>query len=103
MSGKGVLHHSAMNDRDAIMSTCLHRSGRTLNIDQIDHSGRSELHYVSRLGNLNSYRMLIEGGASLILKERLGRTSLQDAADSGFKDYLCYYCKAAESIQISEA
>ncbi|KAL9571030.1 hypothetical protein ACKAV7_005367 [Fusarium commune] len=88
LSGKGVLHHSAMNDWDDIISTCLRRSGRTLNIDQIDHSGRSALHYVSRLGNLNSFEMLIEGGASLILKERLGRTSVQDAADAGFKDCL---------------
>ncbi|KAF4437144.1 ankyrin repeats (3 copies) domain-containing protein, partial [Fusarium austroafricanum] len=86
MSGKGVLHHAAMNDWDDMISSCLRRSGRSLNIDQIDHSGRSALHYASRLGNLNSCRTLIEGGASLTLQDRLGRTAVQDAADAGFKD-----------------
>ncbi|RGP71285.1 ankyrin repeats 3 copies domain-containing [Fusarium sporotrichioides] len=88
MSGKGVLHHAAMNDWDDMIETCLRRGGLTLNIDQIDHSGRSALHYASHLGNFNSCRALIQGGASLTLQDRLGRTAVQAAADSGFKECL---------------
>ncbi|KAM0554809.1 hypothetical protein ACHAPJ_006542 [Fusarium lateritium] len=88
MSGKGLLHHAAMNDWDDMIRVCLRRSGRSLNIDQIDHSGRSALHYASRLGNVESCRALIEEGASLRLQDRLGRTAIQDAADAGFKDCL---------------
>ncbi|KAH7004342.1 hypothetical protein EDB82DRAFT_422883 [Fusarium venenatum] len=88
MSGKGVLHHAAMNDWDDMIDTCLHHGGQTLNIDQIDHSGRSALHYASQLGNFYSCQALIQGGASLTLQDRLGRTAVQAAADAGFKECL---------------
>ncbi|PNP76488.1 hypothetical protein FNYG_10175 [Fusarium nygamai] len=88
MSGKGVLHHAAINNWKDVITTCLRRGGRTININQIDHSGRSALHYASRLGNTKSCQTLIQGGASLTLQDRLGRTAVQDAADAGFKDCL---------------
>ncbi|KAI8680929.1 hypothetical protein NCS55_00341800 [Fusarium keratoplasticum] len=88
MSGKGLLHHAAINDWNDVIETCLRRGGRTININQIDHSGRSALHYASSLGNVASCQALIEGGASLTLQDRLGRTAVQDAADAGFKDAL---------------
>lgn len=88
MSGKGVLHHAAMNDWDDVITACVRQGGRSLNIDQIDHSGRSALHYASRLGSLKSCQALIQGGASLTLQDRLGKTAVQDAADAGFKDCL---------------
>lgn len=88
MSGKGILHHAAMNDWSDVIETCLRRGGQTINVNQIDHSGRSALHYASRLGNVESCRALIIGGASLTLQDRLGRTAAQDAADAGFKDAL---------------
>ncbi|UZP34905.1 hypothetical protein NXS19_002721 [Fusarium pseudograminearum] len=88
MSGKGFLHHAAMNEWGDMIETCLRRGGLTLNIDQIDHSGRSALHYASQLGNYNSCQVLIQGGASLTLQDRLGRTAVQAAADAGFKECL---------------
>lgn len=88
MSGKGFLHHAAMNEWGDLIETCLRRGGLTLNIDQIDHSGRSALHYASQLGNYNSCQVLIQGGASLTLQDRLGRTAVQAAADAGFKECL---------------
>ncbi|KAF4981698.1 hypothetical protein FDECE_17641 [Fusarium decemcellulare] len=88
MAGKGLLHHAAMNDWSDVIETCLRRGGRMINVDQIDHSGRSALHYASRLGNVASCQALVEGGASLTLQDRLGRTAVQDAADAGFKEAL---------------
>ncbi|RKL35782.1 hypothetical protein BFJ72_g8482 [Fusarium proliferatum] len=97
MSGKGVLHHAAMNEWEDMIETCLRRGGRTLNIDQIDHSGRSALHYASRLGNFKSCQALIQGGASLTLQDRLGRTAVQDAADAGFKECLLLLLKSGRA------
>ncbi|KAF4415275.1 ankyrin repeats (3 copies) domain-containing [Fusarium acutatum] len=77
-----------MNEWEDTIEACLRRGGRTLNIDQIDHSGRSALHYASRLGNFKSRQALIQAGASLTLQDRLGRTAFQDAADAGFKECL---------------
>ncbi|KAM0410250.1 hypothetical protein ACHAPZ_000845 [Fusarium culmorum] len=88
MSGKGVLHHAAVNEWGDIIEACLRRGGLTVNIDQIDHSGRSALHYASQLGNYESCQALIQGGASLTLQDRLGRTAVQAAADAGFKECL---------------
>ncbi|KAF4468392.1 ankyrin repeats (3 copies) domain-containing [Fusarium albosuccineum] len=85
MSGKGLLHHAAMNDWNDVIQTCMRRGGR---INQIDHSGRSALHYAASLGNVASCQALIEGGASLTLQDRLGRTAAHGAADAGFKDAL---------------
>ncbi|CAJ0545078.1 Ff.00g085510.m01.CDS01 [Fusarium sp. VM40] len=94
MSGKGILHHAAMNDWDDVIETCVRRGGRTIDIDQIDHSGRSALHYASSLGNIASCQALINGGASLTLQDRLGRTAAQATADAGFKDALLLLLKS---------
>ncbi|KAM0266918.1 hypothetical protein ACHAPA_006487 [Fusarium lateritium] len=94
MSGKGILHHAAINDWSALIETCIVRGGRTIDIDQIDHSGRSALHYASSLGNIASCQALIDGGASLTLQDRLGRTAAQAAADAGFKDAILLLLKS---------
>ncbi|KAM0314335.1 hypothetical protein ACHAPQ_011844, partial [Fusarium lateritium] len=94
MSGKGILHHAAINDWSDLIETCLLRGGRTIDIDQIDHSGRSALHYASSLGNVASCKALINGGASLTLQDRLGRTAAQAAADAGFKDAVLLLLKS---------
>jgi ankyrin repeat protein len=94
MSGKGLLHHAAMNNWNDVIETCMRRGGRTIDIDQIDHSGRSALHYASSLGNIASCQALIDGGASLTLQDRLGRTAAQAAADAGFKDALLLLLKS---------
>ncbi|KAH7187135.1 ankyrin repeat-containing domain protein [Fusarium oxysporum] len=88
MSGKGILHQAAIKDWHDIINSCLSRGGLTINVNQIDHSGRGPLHYAASLGNVRSCRALLQGGASQRLQDRLGRTAVHEAADAGFKDTL---------------
>lgn len=88
LSGKCILHHAAINNWSDVLDNCLRLGAPTVEPNQIDHSGRSALHYAATLGNVNSCRVLVDHGASLTLQDRNGRTAAQAAADAGFKDAL---------------
>ncbi|KAH6895556.1 ankyrin repeat-containing domain protein [Thelonectria olida] len=85
-SGKGFLHHATMNNWHDMIQQCLMLSD--INIDQIDHSGGTALHYGAKLGCTESCRVLLEYGASTRLQDRNGRNAAQMAAEAGFKDTL---------------
>lgn len=88
LSGKGVLHHAAMNDWADILTMCLIKGWEEGLINHIDHSGATALHYAASLGNTRSAEVLITHGANLRLQDRNGRTAAHAAADAGFKDTL---------------
>ncbi|KAH8645771.1 ankyrin repeat-containing domain protein, partial [Xylariales sp. PMI_506] len=87
-SGKGILHHAAMNDWHDMIKQCFQRGNGRLNVNQLDHSGKGALHYAAALGNTSSCLALLHNGASTQLQDRIGRTAPQAAADAGFKDTL---------------
>jgi ankyrin repeat protein len=86
-SGKSLLHHAAINDWSQILEDCL-KAGRDINVNQIDHSGGTALHYAAKLGCTKCCQVLLQFGASTRLQDRNGRNAAQVAADSGFKDTL---------------
>lgn len=87
-SGKGILHHAAINDWHGLIRQCFQKGDGRMNVNQIDYSGKSALHYAAALGNTSSCLALLENGASTRLQDRIGRTAPQAAADAGFKDSL---------------
>jgi ankyrin repeat protein len=88
MSGKCILHHAAMNNWEDVLDSCVSLGGPALNLNQIDKSGRSALHYAAALGNVDACCVLVASGASLTLQDRNGRTAAHASADAGFKDAL---------------
>lgn len=94
LSGKCILHHAAINDWGDVLDSCLLLGKPGIKIDQIDHSGRSAMHYAATLGNVDSCVVLVRHGANLTLQDRNGRTSAQAAADAGFKDVLMVLLKS---------
>jgi ankyrin repeat protein len=92
LSGRGILHHSAINNWADVLADCISRgvsSGGELNINKLDHAGKTALHHAVALGNVDACLVLVNaGGASLTLQDRNGRTAAQAAADAGFKDAL---------------
>lgn len=88
LSGKCILHHAAINNWGDVLDNCLRLGSSTIEVNQIDHSGRSALHYAATLGNVDSCRVMVHHGANLTLQDRNGRTAAQAAADAGFKDAL---------------
>jgi ankyrin repeat protein len=95
-SGKGILHHCAINDWPDVIGKCLTTDWvEPTNINQIDHPGMTALHYAASLGNVASVRVLLEHGASVRFQDRNGRTAAIAAADSGFQDTLLLLIKAS--------
>jgi hypothetical protein len=88
LSGKGILHHCAMNDWPDVLEKCISRQRKSANINQIDHSGATALHYAASLGNVESIKVLLSHGATVRFQDRNGRTAAHVAADAGFKDAL---------------
>ncbi|KAI1861556.1 hypothetical protein JX265_009523 [Neoarthrinium moseri] len=86
LSGKGVLHHAALNNWPNVINTCILNCNDGSILDQIDHSGSTALHYAAAKGNTVCCRVLKSHGASSIVQDRNGRTAAQAALDMGFKD-----------------
>jgi ankyrin repeat protein len=96
-SGKGILHHCAINDWPDVLELCLTKEwAEVVNIDQIDQPGATALHYAASLGNVDSIKVLLKHGASVRFQDRNGRTAAIAAADSGFKDALALLIEAPE-------
>jgi ankyrin repeat protein len=94
LSGKCILHHAAINDWDDVLDSCLRLGKSSIEINQMDHSGRSAIHYAATLGNVDSCLVLVRHGANLTLQDRNGRTPAQAAADAGFRDVLMVLLKS---------
>ncbi|KFY32742.1 hypothetical protein V495_08780 [Pseudogymnoascus sp. VKM F-4514 (FW-929)] len=94
LSGKCILHHAAINNWGDVLDSCLRLGKPSIEINQMDHSGRSAMHYAATLGNVDSCLVLVRHGANLTLQDRNGRTSAQAAADAGFKDVLMVLLKS---------
>lgn len=90
ISGRGVLHHAAINNWVDVLVGCIGRGADAgLNVNKIDHAGKTALHHAAALGNTEACAVLADdGGASLMLQDRNGRTAAQAAAEAGFKDTL---------------
>ena len=43
-SGKGILHHAAINDWSDLLELCFVQSDGRLRVDQLDHTGKTALH-----------------------------------------------------------
>jgi ankyrin repeat protein len=96
LSGKGILHHCAINDWPDVLEFCLNTDwAEPTNIDQIDCPGMTALHYAASLGNVSSIKVLLNHGASVRFQDRNGRTAAIAAADSGFKDALLLLIQTA--------
>jgi ankyrin repeat protein len=87
-TGKMIMHHAAREDWADVLDACIRNGGHGLRIDCIDHSGRTALHHAAFMGNIDSCRVLLQGGASLTQQDRNGKTAAQAAADAGFKETL---------------
>jgi ankyrin repeat protein len=96
-SGKGILHHCAINEWPEVLELCLSKEwADPVNINQIDQPGATALHYAASLGNVGSIKVLLRHGASIRFQDRNGRTAAIAAADSGFKDALSLLVEAPE-------
>ncbi|RYP80927.1 hypothetical protein DL769_002205 [Monosporascus sp. CRB-8-3] len=96
ISGRGILHLVAINNWAEVLVDCIgHGASEGLNVNKIDHAGKTALHHAAALGNVGACSVLIErGGASLVLQDRNGRTAAMAAADAGFKDALVVLLKS---------
>lgn len=91
-SGKAFLHHATMNNWHVIIASCLELNPG-INVNHIDHSGGTALHYGAKLGCTESCEVLLRHAASTRLQDRNGRNAAQMAAEAGFKDTLMLVVK----------
>ncbi|RYP15106.1 hypothetical protein DL765_005929 [Monosporascus sp. GIB2] len=96
IAGRGILHLAAINNWAEVLVDCIgHGASAGLNVNKIDHAGKTALHHAAALGNVEACSVLTErGGASLTLQDRNGRTAAMAAADAGFKDALVVLLKS---------
>ncbi|RYO83523.1 hypothetical protein DL763_007848 [Monosporascus cannonballus] len=87
---------AAINNWAEVLVDCIgHGASAGLNVNKIDHAGKTALHHAAALGNVEACSVLTErGGASLTLQDRNGRTAAMAAADAGFKDALVVLLKS---------
>ncbi|RYP68053.1 hypothetical protein DL771_006894 [Monosporascus sp. 5C6A] len=96
LSGKGVLHHAALNNWSDILTRCLVIGNDDSIVNQLDHSGGTAIHGAAALGNTAACETLLAHGASIRLQDRNGRTAAHAAADAGFKDTLMVLLSAPD-------
>lgn len=83
---KGILHWAAINNWDDVVDAAV-RLGKA-EVNQIDYSQKTALHYAAELGNLSAARCLLKHGATVHSKDGNGRTAAHAAAVAGFSDVL---------------
>jgi ankyrin repeat protein len=94
LDGKGIIHLAAINDWPDILEIAI--APGQANLNQVDHSGGTGLHYAATLGNIQSLETLLKFGASARFQDRNGRTAAHAAADAGFKDALMLLLRAPD-------
>lgn len=100
-SGKTLIHIAAAEDWADVLTRCLHQAS-DININQIDHSGGTALHYAAKYGCTQSCEVLLNYGASACLQNRMGRTAPQEAADAGYKDTLMALVRQTHLLDVNQ-
>ncbi|KAL8909773.1 MAG: hypothetical protein Q9171_004919 [Xanthocarpia ochracea] len=86
LDGKSIVHWAVINEWDDVLQAALtHAKG---NVNAIDHSGKTGLHYAAQLSLHKIVRHLIRHGASARLQDVAGRTAVHTAAVVGSADAL---------------
>ena len=79
-SHRTLLHLSAMLGFDELLGNVV---SHAVDLDQLDASGYTALHYAALHGRRESAELLTRGGASVEIMDRLGRPAIDVAKDSG--------------------
>ncbi|KAL8924256.1 MAG: hypothetical protein Q9172_002769 [Xanthocarpia lactea] len=86
LDGKSIVHWAVINEWDDVLQAALtHIKG---NVNAIDHSGKTGLHYAAQLSLHKIVRQLIRHGASARIQDVAGRTAVHTAAVVGSADAL---------------
>ena len=101
VSGRTLIHLAAMENWSDILKRCLDRAD-DINVNAIDHSGGTALHYAAKLGCTESCNVLLDAGASARLQNRMGRTAPQEAADAGYNDTLLALVRRADQLDVNQ-
>ncbi|KAL8748314.1 MAG: hypothetical protein Q9184_007404, partial [Pyrenodesmia sp. 2 TL-2023] len=84
--GKSIVHWAVINEWDDVLQAALtYTEG---NINAIDHSGKTGLHYAAQLDLHKIVRQLLRHGASARIQDVAGRTAVHTAAVEGSADAL---------------
>ncbi|KAL8682437.1 MAG: hypothetical protein Q9186_001480 [Xanthomendoza sp. 1 TL-2023] len=84
--GKSIVHWAVINGWDDLLQAALtHPKG---NVNAIDHSGKTGLHYAAQLSLHKIVRQLLRHGASSRIQDVAGRTAVHTAAVEGAADAL---------------
>lgn len=86
LDGKSIVQWAVINEWDDVLQAALtHAKG---NVNAIDHSGKTGLHYAAQLSLHKIVRQLIRHGASARIQDVAGRTAVHTAAVEGSADAL---------------
>jgi hypothetical protein len=89
-----VMHIAAKHGYDEILSICMRYS----DINKQDHCGFTPLHYATFARNKNSVSLLVDNGASVLVKSRAGTTALEIAKALKY-DEICDILESKSSIE----
>lgn len=86
LDGKSIVHWAVINEWDDLLQAALTRAKG--NVNAIDHSGKTGLHYAAQLSLHKIVRQLLRHGASARIQDVAGRTAVHTAAVEGSADAL---------------
>ena len=83
---KSIVHWAVINEWEDVLQTAVHCGNADVNA--VDLSGRTGLHYAAQLGLFRMARQLVRYGASARIQDAAHRTAVHTAAVEGFADTL---------------
>ncbi|KAL8810096.1 MAG: hypothetical protein Q9200_002853 [Gallowayella weberi] len=86
LDGKSIVHWAVINGWDDLLQAAL--SHAKANVNAIDHSGKTGLHYAAHMNRFSIVRQLLRHGASARIQDNAGRTAVHTAAVEGCADAL---------------
>ena len=87
-NGTTIIHNAAANGHLEVLRFLLPLSSDGVNIP--NSGGNTALHWSSLNGHLECVKILVEHGANVGIKNRVGRTAIDEAESGGMRDVVLY-------------